>query len=245
MNAIIIEDEPRSRNVLRQLLAEYCPSIEISGEAGHVMAGVELIRSHQPNIVFLDIELPQKNGFALFDYFPNPEFSVIFTTAYDQYAVQAFRMSAIDYLLKPIDPLELQEAVNRVKKEGALKQSNQHIQVMKENLKSESKKLGLPSSNGLVFVTLKEIIRCEASRNYSLFYLSSGEKIIVSKPLKMFSDLLEEFSFFRINRSHLINLSFIKSYTRTKQGEITMDDGAILSLSDKRKEAFLEIVLKH
>jgi two-component system LytT family response regulator len=146
--------------------------------------------------------------------------------------------------LKPIDPLELQEAVNRVKKEGALKQSNQHIQVMKENLKSESKKLGLPSSNGLVFVTLKEIIRCEASRNYSLFYLSSGEKIIVSKPLKMFSDLLEEFSFFRINRSHLINLSFIKSYTRTKQGEITMDDGAILSLSDKRKEAFLEIVLK-
>jgi two-component system LytT family response regulator len=136
MNAIIVEDEPRSRNVLRQLLAEYCPSVNILGEAGHVMGAVELIRTHQPDVVFLDIELPQKNGFALFNYFPNPDFRVIFTTAYDQYAVQAFRMSAIDYLLKPIDPTELQEAVSRVNKEEESQVSNQNIQFMHENLNS-------------------------------------------------------------------------------------------------------------
>lgn len=241
MKTVIIEDEQKSSDLLRHLLAEVAPGMEILGEVPTISQALPIINEQEPDLIFLDIELPQQNGFSLFDYFPRPSFHIIFTTAYDKYAVQAFRMAAVDYLLKPIKASQLQEAINRVKERQNFDFLSQHLGVLRNNINNAPPKLALPSANGFLFVNIQEIIRCEAARNYAFFYLTSGKKIVVSRPLKTFAKLLESFSFFRANRSHLVNLQFVKSYARTKQGEITTQDGVVIPLTERSKEAFLSL----
>ncbi len=240
LKAIIVDDEKSSRITLRNMLTDFCVNVEVLAEASSVIEAVKEINRLLPDIVFLDIEMPEQNGFKLLEYFHEINFEIIFTTAYDQYAVKAFRLSAIDYLLKPIDLEELREALQKVAEKKRFEQSQQKISALKENLNNVLKKLALPTGEGFIFVEISSILRCEASGNYSQFYFIDGSKILVSKTLKTFEEILDDFNFFRINRSNIINLSHIKKYGRQKNATITMTDGNVLTLSERRKDDFLK-----
>ncbi|MFK8104732.1 MAG: LytR/AlgR family response regulator transcription factor [Saprospiraceae bacterium] len=242
LRVIIVEDEENSRIELFNMLSDFCKNVSVIAQVDSIPAAIKAIQNHQPDVVLLNIEMPGQNGFKLFDYFPEPEFEVIFTTAYDQYAVKAFRLSAADYLLKPIDLGELRDAIKKVKERRNFEVVRRKINVLKDNLNNFFQKLALPTTEGFIFVEIKSIIRCEASGNYTHFYLQNKERVIVSKTLKVFTQILEDFHFFRISRSHLINLNFVKKYGRQKNPTITMEDGSILSLSENRKNDFLALI---
>ena len=244
LKVIIVEDEENSRVALFNMLTMFCDNIEVVEQVDSVPTAVQAIQIHQPDLVFLDIEMPGQNGFKLFDYFPKPNFEVIFTTAYDQYAVKAFRLAAADYLLKPVDLEELRAAIKKVIEKKDYKVVQDKITALKENLNNFFQKLALPTNEGFIFVEIRNIIRCEASGNYTHFFLKNKERIIVSKTLKVFAQILNDFNFFRISRSHLINLNYVKKYGRQKNPTITMEDGSILSLSENRKNEFLTIIEK-
>ncbi|MEO1436759.1 MAG: response regulator [Bacteroidota bacterium] len=240
IQSIIIDDEANSRTTLRNMLEQYCEDVEVVEMAGSVPEAVKKIQKTKPELIFLDIEMPVHNGFELFEFLPDLEAEVIFTTAYDQYAVKAFKFSAVDYLLKPIDLEELRAAIDRYRNKGQQKGSDSaKFQILQENIRSPFQKLGLPTVDGYYFIPLQEIIRCEADSNYTRFYSLSGEKILVPKTLKDYQTLLEEFGFLRVHRSHLINLTHIQKYTRTRIPSITMVDGTIIAVSLKKKDQLL------
>jgi len=241
MKAIIIEDEIQSQQTLSNMVKDFCEEVTILDVVASVQEAIKSINKHKPDFIFLDIELPEQDGFQLFKYFDNPTFDVIFTTAYNKYALNALKISAVDYLLKPINLEELQKAILKVKKNMLLKVNSNNLMFLKENLGNKLKKIALPTSSGFSFVSIEEIIRCEANGSYTFFYLKDGSKILVSKTLKTFSDHLEDFNFFRINRAHLINLEFIESFGRQKKATITLSDGTILKLSQGRKSDFLRL----
>ena len=186
--------------------------------------------------------MPVHNGFKLFDHFKAPFFNVIFTTAFHQYAIEAFRFSAIDYLLKPINLEELRIAIKKVIDKKEMEFIKDKLKALSENLNNACNKLVLPSTDGYYFVDLKNIIRCEAENNYTFFHLIDGKKILVSKTLKVFSQLLESHNFFRISRSSLVNLNYIEKFGRQKSPSVTMVDNTNLNISLRRKEAFLKII---
>lgn len=246
ISAIIVDDEERHHDTLGKMLNTFCPDINIVGNAKNVSEAVELINDRNPKIVFLDIEMPGGNGFTLFENFEIPPFEVIFTTAHDLYAINAIKYAALDYLMKPINIRELQEAVSRAAKVLSRKKnttiSNEKIDVLKSNLKLEDKrftKIALPSSEGIDFIEADTIIRAEAERSYSNFYLESGKKILVSKPLKEYEALLEQCNFFRIHKSHMINLNHIQKYIKGKGGYVIMKDGSHVDVSVRKKEDLL------
>ncbi len=245
LSAIIVEDELKSQDALRHLLQRFCPEVDILGAAMTVQEAIHLIAAHRPHLVFLDIELPQENGLSLLKYIPKPDFAIIFTTAYDQYAVQAFRLAAVDYLLKPIDPTQLKSAIQKVKSREDEQRKARQLELLYNNFQKNFQKIALPTSNGYVFVEIDQILYCEANRSYSCFYLISGQKILVSKPLKTFEDILKPFQFFRINRSNIINLKYIEKYSRTRLGEVILNNGKVLSVSENKRDAFLKIILNH
>ena len=243
--AIIVDDEERHHDTLSKMLRTFCPEIELTGNAYSVKEATDLIYSKKPLLVFLDIEMPGGNGFTLFDSFDDPPFEVIFTTAHDLYAINAIKYAALDYLMKPINIRELQSAIERAKKVILKKDnasSNQKIDVLKSNLKLEDKrftKIALPSTNGIDFIAADNIIRAEAERSYSNFYLKGGKKILVSKPLKDYESLLEECNFFRIHKSHMINLNHIEKYIKGKGGYVIMNDGSHVDVSVRKKDDLL------
>jgi len=242
IRAIIVEDEENSRITLANMLLNFCEGVEVIAQVDSVKTALAAIRQHQPDLVFLDIEMPEDNGFKLFDYLPSIDFETIFTTAYNQYAVKAFRVSAIDYLLKPIDLNDLRKAILKVKdkKEEQIGSVQSRVDILRENLGGHMNKLALPTQDGFLFIDLKDLFYCEAQGNYTAFHLKTDGKILISKTLKIYADLLEEFGFFRINRSHLINLRHVRKYGRQKNPIITLSTGVPLTLSENRKEAFLE-----
>ena len=207
-----------------------------------VARGVKAIHEFQPSLVFLDVEMPVHNGFTLFDHFKEPNFNVIFTTAFQKYAIEAFRFSAIGYLLKPIDLEDLKIAIKKARDKREVLATKQKLKALKENLNSVCNKLALPTMDGYHFVELKNIIRCEAENNYTFFYLVGGKKILVSKTLKVFANLLEDHNFFRISRSDLVNLNYVDKFGRQKSPSVTLSDGTKLTISLRRKEAFLKMV---
>lgn len=240
IKAIIVDDEENSRITMHNMLTNFCKGVDVIGQASSVEEASKLIRSNKPDVVFLDIEMPEQNGFKLLEHFENPTFDIIFTTAYNQYAAKAFRLAAIDYLLKPIDLEELRESLQRVKNKSASEQKTQRIIALRDNINHKLSKLALPTNDGYIFLELDDIIRCEAQGNYTIFYTKREEKIVVSKTLKIFDEMLRNLNFFRINRSHLINLKYIKKYGRQKNPTITMIDGSILSLTEGRKHDFFD-----
>ena len=203
MRALIIEDEEKSRLALQNMIERFYSDVEIVGTANSVAKGIEKIRELEPDLVFLDIEFPGENGFTVFDFFPNPSFDVIFTTAYDGYALKALKMSAIDYLLKPIDLEDLEKAIAKAFEKKNMEASQNRLAILKGNLNNKFQKLALPINEGYSFVEVDDIIRCEAQGNYTQFFVN-GEKILVCRTLKLYHDILEEFNFFRISRSQLI-----------------------------------------
>ncbi|MCF8253248.1 MAG: LytTR family DNA-binding domain-containing protein [Bacteroidia bacterium] len=243
LRVIIVEDESRGRNALKALLTQI-KTTELIGEAPNVDDAVALIKKTPPDLVLLDIEMPFKNGFDLLAELPERTFDVIFTTAYDSYAIKAIKFSAIDYLLKPIDSDELNHAIDRTieKRQKSEHQPQLQINNLLENLKSINKqnyKLSLPTFEGALFVPIEEIIRCESDANYTRFHLKNEEKsILVSKTLKEYDELLIDYGFCRVHHSHLINLKYIKKYIKGEGGLVVMVDGTEVEISRRKKEIF-------
>jgi two-component system LytT family response regulator len=239
--AVIVEDEPRSSELLQTVLDEYCPEIRVAGIAENVENAYLTINREQPDVVFLDIHIPGGSGFKLLELFPQINFSVIFTTSYDQYAIRAIQFSALDYLLKPINLVELRAAIKRLseKRSGPLT-----IYPNQNNLHGDKQRIALPCLDGLMLVGMGEIIYCEGANNYAFFYLLSGEKILVSRTLKDCESLLAGNSFLRVHQSYLINLDFVKKYNKGSGGSIEMVNNAIIPVSERKKIEFLSRLQK-
>jgi two-component system LytT family response regulator len=234
MKCIIIEDETKSREALQIMLREYFPEVKVLGAADSANEGIRLIEAYSPDVVFLDIEMKGGSGFKVVDAFPKPSFKVIFTTAYSEYAIKAIKKSALDYLLKPINIEELEEAIQKC-----------NLQINTGNKLNPSEKLrqiALPVKNGYIVVLIKDIVYCSAQRNYSYFFLANGEKMLVSKSLKEFEDLLHFSGFFRIHNSYLINLKYVKRYVNGKKSKVILANNISLEIAVRRKEAFLQSI---
>ena len=246
MKTIIIDDEPKARDNLQLLLSEYCPSIHIVASDGNVNAAIRSIETHCPDLIFLDVQMQGETGFDLLEKLETITFEVVFTTAHHEYALKAFKFSAIDYLLKPIDIDELKSAVIRAQKRNG-KQIGKRMQIASDTLeqaKSSFNKIALPTSEGFVFIEKNDIVRCESTDNYTNFYLTDGSKVLVSKTLKHFDELLSPHGFFRIHQSHLINLSHLKSYHKGEGGYAIMSDNSSVMVSRRKKPEFLECLSK-
>jgi two-component system, LytTR family, response regulator len=238
---LIVDDEQDAVNFIRSIISEYCPGLEIIGSAASAKEGVTMILERQPGLVFLDVEMPHGSGFDLLAQFPEKSFDVIFITAFNHYAIRAIKFSAVDYILKPINISEFIESVNKVlhKRLSGGNRNASYLALM-ENLRSElPSKLAIPTSDGMEYLTTREIIRIEADRSYTWFFLKDRRKILVSKNLNQYQELLSDQRFFRSHNSHLINLDHVKKYIRHEGGIIEMDDGAQVPLSRTRRELFL------
>ena len=235
ITAAIVDDEQGNRENLLRMLGTYCPQIKISAICSSVTEARTVLPEAKPDILFLDIRLGDDTGFSLLESLPDIPFEVIFVTAYDSYAIQAIRFSALDYLLKPIDPEELTHAVDKAVQVVLRKQENKRAL-------DKQKKIALSVADKIEFVEIGSIVRCESESNYTTFYLKSGEKLIVSKTLKEFDDLLTPYNFLRVHQSHLINLEEIKSFIKSDGGYIRMKDGSSISISRQRRNYVMEVL---
>jgi two-component system LytT family response regulator len=245
MRTLIIDDEQPSREALRHYLGKYCPDVEVVGEAQSVETALEAIRKLQPNLLFLDIEMPFGNGFDLLEKLPSDhKLEVVFVTAYEQYALRALRLSAAHYLLKPVDIDDLIDAVARVKGRIGLREQGQVTRTLLENLKSSEqevpKRLALPLIDGLEIITPDEIRYLEAADNFTSFHLADGRKLLICRKLKFYDALLAPAGFCRIHRSTVVNLAQVRRYHRGKGGSVTLEDGTELIVAAARKQALLE-----
>ncbi|MFH1321980.1 MAG: LytTR family DNA-binding domain-containing protein [Bacteroidota bacterium] len=246
LKTIIIDDEAKSIKTIELIIKEFCRNITIVGKANSAIDGIKEIQNKKPDLVFLDIEMPHGNGFDLLESIPERDFDVIFVTAYNHYAVKAFKFSAIDYILKPID---IEELVNAVKKvEESRKEhpkSYPDYNALLENIRSASPcKLTIPTLEGLEYINIKNIIRIEADRSYSEIYLKEGKKLIVSKSLAEIENLLDDKNFFRTHKSHLINLDHVNKFLRIDGGSVEMIDGSIVIVSRRKKDDFNDTMAK-
>ena len=230
MRTILIDDEKKSLNVLKNIIEEYCKDVEIIAIADNVENGITLIKKHRPDLIFLDIEMKTASGFDLLERLGNFEFEVIFTTAYEQYAIKAIRYNSLDYLLKPVDVAELKSAIAKVSQKIAKKTGNEI------GLSSQSK-ITISTSEGVYFVELKNIIRCEADGAYTNIFLLDKRKITVSKNIKEYELLLQNNHFVRIHNSHIINLYEVDKYLKSDGGQVVLKDGNILPLSINKKKS--------
>src|SRR6187401_48069 len=244
IRTIVIEDEEHSRKMLMQMLRDHCRQLNVVGNADSVKTGLTAIAEQRPELVFLDIELQSETSFEMLEKLPEINFELVFTTAFDHYALKAIKFCAIDYLLKPIDLNELRIAVAQAEKRLNREYLNNNLEVLVNNLKNSSQnnhKIALSTLEGLLFVNVRDIIYCESSGPYTKFIFKQAAVIVTSKHLKEYEDLLSGYDFFRIHKSYLVNLQEIKKYIRGDGGHLIMSDGATLNVSKQRKESFLQI----
>ncbi len=242
LRTVIIDDESDAVDFISSIIGEYCPGLEVVGKAHDIIEGADRINQLKPDLLFLDVEMPHGTGFDLLAGFPGKDFDVIFITAFNHYAIQAIKFSAVDYILKPININEFIEAVDKVikKRSDSASRGNDNIKVLLENLKSGlPSRLAIPTSDGMEYINPKDIIRIEADRSYSWFYLPGNRKMLVSKHLKEFQELLSDRYFFRPHNSFLINLKYVRKYIRKDGGYIEMLDGSQIPVSRNRKDLFL------
>jgi two-component system, LytTR family, response regulator len=244
MKAILIDDELSSLQNLQQKLTEFCPAIEVIATSQKPEEAIFLIRHHKPDVIFLDIEMPKMSGFRMLEELGSYDFEIIFTTAYNHYAVDAIRIAAFDYLMKPIAIEDLQQSVERLHKTKA-SQTKEKIDILKSSLsdkKSQEDKIAISTSEGLEFFTIKNILHIESNSNYSKIFFKENKTIIVTKLLKDFEELLLPYHFYRIHNSHVINLSYIQKYIRANGGQVMMQDGTVIDVARRKKEEFLKII---
>lgn len=242
IRAIIIDDELHCRKTLRILLEEYCPDVQVMEQCDNGRDGVEAINRLKPDLVFLDIEMPHMNGFELLEQFPVIQFAVIFTTGYDQYAIKAFRFSALDYLLKPINHEELTKAVRKVSQPGQYPLPQQ-LEILLQKLNHQQQaihKIALPTMEGLQLVEVDSIISCVSDSNYSVLLLKSKQRLTISRTLKETEAILEEHPFLRVHNSAIVNLNEINKYIKGEGGYLIMSDGSTVDVSRSKKEALLK-----
>lgn len=245
LRAVIVEDEIRSRQTLTGMLKLFCKNVEVVAEAENVKEGIEMIRKFNPDIVFLDIQMPDGSGFKLLEEIGKVNFDIIFTTAYDQFAIQAIKFSALDYLLKPIFQEDLIEAVKKAESHKEIQDKNEHIDVLLENIKkapTEPPKIVLSTSEKINVVKVDDILRCESDNYYTMFYFTNGQKLMVSKTLKENEDLLKDYHFIRPHKSHLVNTKYIKGFLKHDGGFIIMSDGTNVPVSRRKKELIVDII---
>ncbi|MDB5271727.1 MAG: two component transcriptional regulator, LytTR family [Chitinophagaceae bacterium] len=238
MQAIIIDDEISSRNALRSSLKMFCTHLEVVAEAEGVAEGLALLKEKPVDVIFLDIRMKDGTGFDLLEQLGETSMKIIFTTAYDEYAVKAFRFSAVDYLLKPIDPDQLIELEIKLLKLNREDHSKQQQAALAN--RSSLQMIGLQLHDGLQYFRLEELIRCEAKSNYTSF-LFKNTHVLASKPLKEYEEILPSSQFFRIHKSHLIHLKYVKGFN-VKTSCVEMTDGSVLEVARRRKETFLELM---
>ncbi len=245
IKAVIIEDELHSRNFLNNLVAEFCPEITVAGMAASVEEAVKLIQQTEPQIVFLDIEMQTGTGFDVLQQLQKRNFHVIFTTAYDHYAIKAIKFSAVDYLLKPINLEELQAAVAKAIESIEQTTGENQLELLIKNLRrpaGEDFSISLSTSEGIEFIQLSNIIRLEASGPYTTFFMKDGRKIMVSRNLKEYEMMLTDHGFFRVHNSHIINLKEVRKMIKTDGGYAVMNDESMITISPKKKEEFMELM---
>jgi two-component system LytT family response regulator len=242
MKAVIVDDEKDSRQILINYLEKYCPDVTVCGFGESVATGLEAIRKHNPDIVFLDIEMPYGNGFDLLEQAGDHQFETVFVTAFGNYAIQALNQSASYYLLKPINIDELVKAVEKIKTEKAENNYTQHARVLLDNLKNNGQqKIMLPTLEGFEIVPVADIIYGEAADNFTRFYFKEGQPLMICRTLKYFEDVLSAHGFLRIHRSYLINPSFVIRYSKGKGGYVTMKNNQELEVSANKKQEFLKL----
>lgn len=243
IKSILIDDEVHCLDTLNILLSDYCPEIQVLEKCMSAKQGLIAIQKLQPELVFLDIEMPSMNGFELLEHFSTIPFSVIFTTSYDQYAIKAIRFSALDYLLKPIDPKELIISINKVQKQKNLPSPEQFMMLMSQMQHPESgfHKIAVPTAEGFELIPFDQLVRCEANDNYTNLFLKNKTRITACRTLKEMEEQLNQFTcFIRVHHSYLVNLNEVIRYIRGEGGYLIMSDGASVNVSRSRKDSLLK-----
>ena len=245
IQAVLIDDEDNSLEALSILLEKYCPDVEIIGTGQSVEEAVETIDNLQPELVFLDIALPDGQGFEVLEQVSHKNFEVVFTTAYDQYALTAFEFSALDYILKPINAEKLQQSVKRYQEIKGDREISGRVSVLKESLNNVNERIILTSMDGFEVYKIADIIRCEANGSYTTFFIKGGIKVVTSKTLNNFEKLLSDQPFARVHSKHLVNLEFIKRYISGRGGYVVFEDGSQVDVSERKKKEFIRLMKEH
>lgn len=243
IKAIVIDDEVHCLETLNLLLKEYCPQVQLLEQCRSAKKGLEAIEKLKPDLVFLDIEMPTMNGFEMLEQFTEIPFAIVFTTSYDQYAIKAIRFSALDYLLKPIDPNELVNAVKKVQEQRHLPMAEQFQMLLKQvhGKNNQFNKIAVPTSEGFELIPADQLIYLEANDNYTHLFLKNKTKIIACRTLKEMEEQLLDFAFFvRVHHSYIVNLNEVTRYVRGEGGYLVMSDGSTVSVSRSRKESLLK-----
>jgi two-component system LytT family response regulator len=242
MRAIIIDDEARARSLLTKMLKEYCPEVEVIADCADLPAGVKAIRKMKPEVVFLDIEMPGYSGLDLLDFFDEQEigFSIIFVTAYNNYALKAFKLSAVDYLLKPVEPGDLEQAVERLKRRNQ-KEKNNNLSVLKENMKEDGlNKIAVPDANSIKFLKLDEILYFKADNSYTEIFFADSSKMTISRTLKNIEDTLSStINFFRCHKSYIVNMNYLTDYVKSDGGYLMIKGKHTIPLSPDKVQDLL------
>lgn len=243
LKAIIIDDIEQARITLKKDLEAYAPDVQVIAEAGGVIEGAKLLKSVKPDVLFLDIQMQDGSGFDLLDILKEINFKIIFITASDAHAIKAFRYAAIDYLLKPVDPDELVAALKKLREENV--NENEKYKLLNDSLKNHQKpheRLALHTQEKIHIVNIQDIIRCESNVNYTEFFFSGGKKLLVTKTLKDFEDLLADQGFYRVHQSHLINTKYIKEFVKTDGGYLLMNDGCNVPVSTRKRPEVMKML---
>jgi two-component system LytT family response regulator len=244
LKTIIVDDNYNSLQNLQQKVAEFCPDLRVVATSQSPEEAIALIRQHSPELLFLDIEMPRMNGFRMLDELEHYDFDIVFTTAYNHYAIDAIRISAFDYLTKPIAIKDLQHTVERLIKAHEL-QTKQKFELLRQSFatsKSQEERIAVPTGDGLEFLPIKNILRLESNSNYSKIFLVDGRHMVVTRLLKDFESLLEPYQFYRIHHSHLVNLKYIQKYIRGDGGQVVMQNGDTIDVARRKKEEFLKLL---
>ena len=247
IRTVLVDDETDSIRVLQKLLEKYCPQVAVVGTAEGVETALAVIQGTRPDLLFLDIEMMQGNAFDLLNQLRPLTFQVIFVTAFDNYAIRAFKYSAVDYLLKPVDIDELVTAVDRVAERSQQKNIIDQMQVFLDNMGTfnlATQKMAVPTVDGLIFINLKEVVRLEAKSSYTQILMENGEVVTATRTIKDYEDILPEGLFCRIHNSHIINLQKIEKYNKGRGGYVTLEDGSTIEVASRRRQEFLRRLLK-
>jgi two-component system, LytTR family, response regulator len=246
IETVIIDDEQNNIDNLAALLKQYCPQVRIVATALNAAEGEKIILQHNPDLVFLDILMPDKNGFDMLKTLKNFSFDIIFVTAFDQYGIQAVKFSAIDYLLKPIDIEDLKQAVQKVVQKNVQKKQNLQLEnlinLLQQTQQKQLHRIALPTTKETRFVEPDKIVRCESSNNYTTFFLVSNEKIMTSRPIFEYEEMLKDYGFIRCHQSHLVNKIFIKSWIKEDGGYFLLDNNTKIPISRLKKDSLKQFL---
>lgn len=236
IQAIIVDDVQNAREGLKQDILDYCPDVAVIGEADSVVSAAKLLRETTPDLVFLDVDLGDGSGFDLLEILGDIRFRIIFTTSSDEHAVQAFRFSAVDYLLKPIDPEELRIAVGKVTGHAG------SLEVLKNNLTGGPQRLALNAQDKINVVKISDIVRLESNGSYTLFYMRDGDQILVTRTLKEFDAMLTSVGFIRVHQSHLVNLDFIREFIKSDGGYLVLNDRKEIPVASRKRSHVMKVL---